>query len=451
MNKCRGKCNVQLQGTKIQDKELKVYLNVSTPIQSCVKVRADRHTGVTSTVGDPEAIFKKFERPRDVLNCPEPLCNTTGTLYLGFLNETAPTSVSYKVDELLKNYHGGVVNAYFVFRDPGMYTITTTVSDNEDTSNKAEFTDQIVVADNEPMPKVVVLPHSMDTSKSFLKGTDHSFTIGYTITPGDAESAKNKVGISTISMTQTKQDWENNHTVILSCIDSFDMPNTVDLADPTCFGQDINPDSVELEITLSVQQMTANYMMLNPLIHSASDEIVAKMECLGGIAEEVEVCGKKYAGVMLPGYYQDECGYTVASIEACDAADGALKFSTIKNFDEPDQQNYKLLTDTNSGKTFAVVNNDYLGAKLVVIYPKTADAEILEATTEFDDGRRTRARIPFSFTNGRSGYFEFDDIVVTKFPMGWSTSENTPSEFTMKVRKNNNKFYRVVTFTDSDA
>lgn len=454
MNKCRGKCNIQLQGSKIQDKELKVYANVSTPIQTCVKIRADRHSGVTSDLGDPTETFKKFERPRDVLTCPEPLCNTTGTLYVGFLGSgegpAAGTHIKYEVEELLKDYYEGVVNAYFTFRNPGSYTIVTKVYDKADPSNGVEFTDVVVIGENEPLPKFVVLPHSMDTAETKLKPSDNPFVIEYIITPNDAASAQHEVGISTISMTKTKQDWENNATVVLSCIDTFDMPNTVDLADATCFGQEINPDSVELEITLSVQQMSANYMLLNPLIHSAADEVVAKMVCLGGTAETIKCCGKEFTGMRLPGYYLEECGYTVVSIEACDAVSGALKYSTIKNFDKPDQQNYKILTDTNTGDVFAVISDDYLGEKLTVIYPRAADAEIMEATTEFDDGRRTRIRIPFSFTNGRSGYFEFDDVIITSFPLGWSTTENVASEFTIRVRKHDNVFYRVVMFTDSD-
>lgn len=447
MAKCRANCDVPVMGIGTAKKNNKIFASITAPIEGCVNIRTSDYTSISSAIGSPSATFRQYRRPADQLNCPEPLCITTGTLYVNFSQggdpvDVAATEVTYEVENHAEDYVTGVINWYMQLMEAGTYEVTTKVQDKCG-GQEVEFTDAIVGKDTDSYPKYVLIQHAMDEATTVLAPTHCGMKITVSVKPA-LENADAEVGISSISMVMDKSEFEANATVMMTCIDELDFPTDVDLTDLTCLGQAPDPESISMEMTVTAQQVTGNVLKLNPLLHKSDETTAFDVVCKTHKIETVTVNGVEYQGFMMAGFYAEECSFMMAYLPACDATEGMLEYNTMKNAAQPDDKAFKVLVDEETGLGYIVFNEVHAGLDAVVTYPVEKRAIVYDATDEFTEGTRIRFMAPIEFKNGYKGYVISENAFVTSFPLGWSSSEDTPMEFTITFMKEKGRFYKVV-------
>lgn len=466
MAQCRPNCDLPVMGMGAQSKNKKVLMSVVDPIEGCINIKTSWYDSISSSLGDVEATFNPNARPTDMLNCPEPLCITSGTLYVSFLStpeeldpetgdiitpaEIGTTSVDYTIGAAAIDYVNGVLNSYVELTGPGSYDVTFNINDKcTDSSSDVTYTQTVTGSEEEAYPKTVQVQFPMSEAEGFLPSTDCGMRISVSITPLTEESAENPVGISSISMVKDPADYEQNDVVTVTCVDEVDFPMDVDLTDPTCLDQSPDDTSVTLELTLTAQQVTGNYMRLNSLAHLQDETEIFDVNCKTKTIAPITVNGVDLYGVRLENYDDTECSFLSAYLPACNAIEGRLAYSQLINLVEPDLEAFKIAIDSETGEAYMYFNSDFDGETVTIQFPiKRDDAIIYELNTDFVEGRRIRVVIPYEQANGYHGYIMSYDAFTTSFPFGWSSTEDTPFEFTLTFKRVNNSFGKVVMFTD---
>lgn len=428
--KCRGKCEIPFIGMNRQAKNNRLYISVIDPIEACINIRTDRYKNLTNGT----ARFMAFDRPKDQMNCPEPLCVTTGTLYVKPTDGETVATLTYEREDYAIDYVNGVVSYYAVLPNEKV-ELTVSITDKANGAT-VTFTDVY----EKGAPRTVLVQHALDEANTVLPATENGLKLTVSI------KSAGEVGISSLSMVQDKADFEMNEVIAFTCIDELDFPTEVDLTDPTCLGQDIDEESISLEMTVTAQQVTGNFMRLNSLIHETNETEFFEVRCIKKAIHQVTVNGTNYQGIRLPNYYTKECGFVTAYLPACDALEGYLKLNTIANGTKPDLQSFKVLVDATTGYYYAIFADTYQDVEVTVSYPRTRSAKVYEANTDFVEGRRIRLVAPFEYKNGQKGYYMSEDAFVTSFPFGWSSSDNTPLEFNITFKKREGRFYKVIVF-----
>lgn len=459
MAKCRPECSVPVMGMGTQNKNNKIYLSVTDPIEACVNIstryfESIEPAGVTTT-------FNMFDRPVDQLNCPKPLCITSGTLYTDFLvTEGAeegdpatvePTETTYHTDAAAADYVTGAYNMYVTLTGPGTYDVTVSIQDSCSLlPNATEFTQTVVGTESDMYPKEVLVQSPLTVAEHILPSTDCGMDITVSVLPilDDGQTEVNSVGISSISMVQDVSDYRLNDVIAITCIDEVDLPMDVDLTDATCLGQAPDDTSVSLEATVTAQQISGNFFRLNPLLHKLDTVEAFSIKCDTRTISPITVNGVDLVGVRLPHYYEEECGFLSAYLPACDAVTGMLAYDSMIAWNNPDLEVFKLITDETTGESYLYFNTTHEGLEVTFTYPMRREAIRYEGTTDFVEGRQIRAIIPFSYTNGWEGYYISDNAFVSSMPFGWSTTEDTPMEFTIVFKRTGNKLFEVVLFQD---
>lgn len=444
---CKPDCDLPVMGMGTQSKNNKIFISVTDPIQGCINIRTNAFTSLISKYGTPSTSFFKADRPKDQMNCPAPLCITTGTLKFGFVlpesGEFAAdvsTSLVYESDEPAVDYINGVVSGYVTLYSSGSYTVKFLVTD-QCNGNVVELSKVVSGGDSEIYPKTELVQFALSEATTLLSSSDCGMKITAEFTPADAIAAGKTIGFSSLSMVKDKSDFEMNEMIAFTCVDELDFPNDVDLTDPTCLGQAPDDSSITLELTITAQQVTGNYMRLNPLLHKLDSTTAFAVDCVNKTIGKITVNGTELTGIRLPNFYQDECSYVSAYLPACDANEGRLNYSSIKNLSEPDLEAFKLVTDEVTGDKFIFFNSTYIDQSITIFYPVKKAAIKYEANTNFVEGRQIRVMVPFKFKNGWEGYIHSENAFVTSFPFGWSTTEDTPLEFTIVFMRVNNKYY----------
>lgn len=450
---CTDFYDIQTMGMNAQNTNNRLYLGVTEPIVSCVNIRADKYQTLKSIGGTVLSKYDNFDRPKDQLNCPEPLCTTTGTLWFNFLTTTqsdviipTATHIGYKDNASTIDYINGVINYYLVFKEKGSYEVTTRVSDN-DKQVIAEFKDTLILGDSEAYPKTIIIQHSMDEADSLLPATENGITIDISILPLDLESAGKTVGISSISMVEDKSDYEQNDVVVITCVDTLSLPIEIDVTDPSCLGQRPDATSVAPEFTVTAGRVSGNYLKLHALLHELDTTSAFDIEVIKKKIQQYTINGKTFWAVKLIDYFDEECGFISAYLDGCDALEGKLEYNTIKNLAEADTGTFKVIVDIETQERYMIFNEDYKNKDVTITYPISRDAKKYHANTNFTEGKKIRVVIPFDYANGYSGYIVSHNAFVSSFPFGWGREE-TPFEFTIKFLKDDKSenFFDVVIF-----
>lgn len=442
MAKCRGDVNIPYMGMGIQAKNNKAWVSVTDPIEACIRVRTNTYSGLTGGT----AMWSQFDRPDDQMNCPEPLCNTSGTLFLSQTAPAQPVTVTYELQDATEDYINGVESLYLIMNEAGVVNVEVSITDKSGTESvkfKDHFNPQ-----TQALPATFLLQHAVDEALTMMPSTDDGMVITISIQgvePHDTEAGKvaPTVGISSFSMVQDKADFEQNETISFTCMDELDFPSEVDLTDPTCLGQAPDPDSISTEMTITAQQVSGNFMKLNPLLHLSDETEAFDIGSVNKSIANFTVNGKGVFGVKLPNFSDIECSFMSAYLPACDANAGRLSYNTVANDYEPDLTNFKVITDTD-GTRYAIFAHDYKDQSVTVTYPVVKSAKIYDATAEFTVGRRIRFVAPFEYKNGYKGYIISDNAFVTSFPFGWSSTEDTPLEFTITFMNVDGRYFRTV-------
>lgn len=137
----------------------------------------------------------------------------------------------------------------------------------------------------------------------------------------------------------------------------------------------------------------------------------------------------------------DECGFFAVQVPSECASPELIKLNIPVEIDV-DEGHYQILGgDTN---TPTLKFNSILANKEVLItYPRVMDATEITGNVENLDGVRTRMTVPLETTDGRKQIHVFNNVLVTGFPMSFTTNE-TEFAFTITIEKDaGGDFYHI--------
>lgn len=435
------------------DKTMEVDFTVMEDIDACAKINTRKFIETKSET----SAYVASSRPDDMINpCGGFGCKTTGTLFITTEQQPGETegqtvhtaSGKFSTISDATNYVAGVVSYYVHVPSAGTYKLKTTLSDISDEAQaNADVYETTLVADKEGFYPIMV-----DVSKAPAEVVGEGWQASQQGTVISLEAVKTdesaepiQVGFSSISFFDEISDLAGNVSVKLGCMTGIEGDDTIDALEEQCLtaGYDETTTAVEREITFTT--FTPNAIILNPLLQKADSVDGFVMNTVEKVVEEEG----DYGVVAIADAYGEECGYIYASLnDDCNVTDSVL-----------DRINSPVLMDLNE-RQFQVMNAnvanvDFVGTKvyvdkalvgksLLVSYPKQAEVEeSFVATEKGVNDRRVKMTFTKTTTDGYAEIHEFNNVLVTSFPMA-ITNENQEHTLTLSIQRDGNGYFYTV-------
>lgn len=445
---CHTEVEVPTIGVGKQSKKSKIFVSVIDAIRGCIQFRTDRYSNLTGLDGSPT--FQPYNKPEDQMNCPEPLCVTSGTLQLSLTNGYGyEAEATYTSQDDARDYVQGVVSYYITINHHGAYEITTKLNPNG--GSEIQRTTNLVYYAGDTFPKTVLIQHPVEDFNAVLQGGATGFqTKVHVKFELEDHTTPVQFGLSSISLVQDRRVFDNNDVVVLTCVDDLDIPMELELNDPTCLGQDPDVESFAPELSINAQLVSGNYLKLFGLLEQTDTTTAFEIKTDRVTPESValnrhQATQLASTAVRLPNYHPEECGYLSAQAVSCDAMEGKLAYNTLERLTSnlaPEE--FMVYQDPITQDWYMVFDSMYLGVEMIITYPVRKEATVYDIKDEYPEGRRIRIMLPISYKNGRQAYLLSENAFVTSFPFGWSSTENTVLSFTVRFMKHGTSFGKIV-------
>ena len=389
--KCKNDAFMKMVGSEKLDKKIEVDFDVQRNLPDCNRINAKKY--VSTEAENPS--YDQYVTPQNMFECLNPNCVNSGVLY----NSGAKTVYKAGAGQ---DFSAGVIT-FYVTED--VTSATVTLSDTEAGTNAWSYTVTPGRAVNGFKPVVVDL-------------TKTPTVVGDGWTPSDAPTyiaisltGNGNVGLSSIAIFDELEDFQTSTHVKVACLTSIDGTWDLDVAESTCFANGYDTSSrPTFEKTVTGNKVTSNYWRMNPMYRKGS-----ATEGFDIVTEERTVKeANGYGSVVLTDMNQNECGFFSAMIADGCSTDQLDKLS-IPMLVDLDGGHY-LLVDNGDGTTSVIVNEMYVGKKILVSYPKIVDVE--EFIISADDINEIRTRMSYTrkYTDGQKYRFVFDNVYITSFP-----------------------------------
>lgn len=453
--KCKVSDAVKLMGVNPLNNTVTVDLTIIDPIQACARIRTN---APYSYIGD-SYIYNKFDKPDDELNCLANRCFNTGTATIGVTEDTIGEETVYHAKATYtsisnaENYDTGAITYYVYLPKAGTYTITTEIADIKDTSftNADIYTKEITVTEAGFQSIVVDLlevPSAVEGNgwTASKNGVIMEITID-----SDVLVVGDSVGISTINMFSSTEDFKVNDTVRLSCIDTIDGDYTIDPLDNTCWGSTYDTSTIAIEKTLTASSATPNYWKLSPIIEKGEKTEGFVIETTKQEVQEVTIDGIRYGYIQATDLNIDECGFTLAYVnDECDVMDAYLERVSSPVPIALNENDFMVLDNIKTNPSDLgkfLFNEIFIGKEITISYPRRVDAVHYVGNENVLQQRRVRMAVTNSFINSEHKQVKvYNNILITSFPDAL-TSDATTFSFTFNMQKDNNgqwfEFYDV--------
>ena len=432
----------KLAKKKIDDK-MEIHFTVMEDIDSCAKINTRKYlTHDAQTV----PVYYKTKIPQDLINICESFgCKNTGTLQFG-LKEVAgegdtkngQASVDFQTISDATEYVAGVLYYYIYVDAEGTYTVKSTVSDIVDANatNSDTYVSEIKANGAGFYPVTVELSKvPEETTGEGWEATTSGTHLKIDITKIGGTGV---VGVSSISFFDDVEDLNGNNDIVVGCVDEVGGDIGIDPLEASCFGGGYDEDSINIEKTITYKAYTPNIDKLNPLVTRGD-----KTE--GFYMKNVEYVVKKYGDtdygyIHLSDSYDDECGFIYASMtDNCNITDGSFARLNNPNLVTLDEKHFQVINQKNNPSvdwigSMLFFNENMIGEKLQISYPKTADAEHFVANTSALNGKRVKATIPYRYNDGTMYTYIYHNVLITSFPNGL-TKEEDSGEMTLSIQK----------------
>lgn len=417
--KCRNDVYMRKIGAEKLDKTVEVDFDVQRNLPDCRKINARKYVSTDAT----SPSYNMYKVPANQFECMNNRCVNSGTLAIG----TGKKAV-YKTTNGA-DFSAGVIT-FYVTSD--VTAAKVTLSGTTDTTDSWEF-------------DAVLGGASADGFKAAIVDLTQTPTVrGDGWTPGEgnvyitiALTGGASAGLSSIAIFDDMTDFETSSHVKIGCVTSVDGSWDLDVAENACFANTYDTSTTPtFEKTVTGSKVTSNYWRLNPLFKRGTAtqgfDIVT--------VERTIVSDSGYGKVVIDDMDQDECGFFSAQlVEPCVVGDAELEKLAFPTSVVIDEAQY-VLVDAGSGVTNVLFNDEHIGRKVLISYPKLVDVEEYVFNADNLDEIRTRMSYVRRYTDGKKYRFVFDNVFVTSFPDAL-TEEEGEFEFTISIQPDANGRY----------
>lgn len=444
MARCKNDRLIDKIGIEKLDKTVEVEMSILADIDSCVKTNTKNYLSIDGNTSS----YNPYTVPADMFSCLPEGCKNSGTLTVTNGAGLA-TGGTFAVKADATEFVAGVVTYYIHFPAAGTYTVATTISDITDISqtNADVYTQDITVTGEGFFPVAI----DLSQAPSSLNGTgwvatESGILINIDVLAED-ELLVPVIGLSSIYIYNSIEDFEVNDTVKIGCLDEFAGDDTIDPTDATCFGAGYDPNSVTIERTVTGKKVTANYWKLNPLVQKSDQTIGWFPQTVEKTVVATTVNGVDYGYVQLPDMFLGECSFLLATIaDNCNITDSMLnRLNTPVPLAVNEKQyivlNGSTTTETDAGKI--LFHESLIGKNVVVNYPKEFEIDHYVANDNDLNSRKVRMAVPRMQTDGVKVLHIYNNVLVTSFPHTINTEE-TVFSFTLSIQRDrNNNFFEI--------
>lgn len=416
MPKCKNDVLIQKVGLKKLSNTMEVDFDVLRRMPDCNRINAKNYYGATQ----PSPTYDKWKIPEDVFECDKAECVNTGTLS-GF------GTIIYRIVGPTYNWANGIILFYGT---PAKVPYVEISADPDFTnSDKYQPITDMGLRDTDPALDAYVVDLSQAPSSTTGTGWARYNATGAFI----RISGTGFDDISSIAIFEDALDFNTSTVVKVGCLTGIDGSFDLEVAEATCF----NPASYDADALTSIERtitgtsVTANYMLLNPLISRGKEDRTFDIETIEAVPEGVGSWG----GVQLPDLDTEQCGRIAVSVAGvCAPHDGILtRISAGSIALEGDQ--FALVKMGNHNTPTLLVNSILIGKTLTISYPKRVDAESYDICADNLDGVRTRMTYTKCHTDGAKYRYVYDNVLVTSFPDGITNDGEQEFSFTVTILK----------------
>lgn len=413
--KCKNDTFMKMVGGEKLDKKVEVDFDVQHNLPDCNRINAKKY--VSTEAENPS--YDQYVIPQNQFECLNPNCVNSGVLY----NSGAKTVYKAGAGQ---EFSAGVIT-FYVTEDVTKAVVT--LSNTKEGTNAWSYEVTPGRAVNGFKPVVVDLTKTPTKVGTGWTPSDAPTYIGITLT------GNGKTGLSSIAIFEDMEDFQTSTHVKVACLTGIDGTWDLEMAESTCFANGYDTSSrPSFEKTVTGNKVTSNYWRMNPLYKKGS-----ATEGFDIVTEERTVkASDGYGSVLLTDMNQNECGFFSAMMaEGCSTEQ--LDKLAIPMLVDLDGGHY-LLVDNGDGTTSVIVNEMYVGKKILISYPKTVEVE--EFIISADDINEVRTRMSYvrKYTDGQKYRFVFDNVYVTSFPDA-ITEDEIEFAFTISIQPDANGRY----------
>ena len=415
------RCDMEELITKITtnklDKRTVVSFALLGGLPDCRRINTRDYFGVvdsTHAAVDTTLAYNKYDKPENLIECDnaDP-CLNTGGLAVG----AATNYVVYQLPFDGTKFSSGIVILY-VKGFTGAKNVTIELSDAATFANSDLYAISVTGKGAEYVPVVIDLTKTPTSvaGNGWAASQNGNFM---TVNVADANAV-----ISTISIFDSIEDFENNDTVQMGCLTTIEGEDAIDAAEATCVNPNAKHDLSSyptFERTITGTKVTENYPKLNPLNGKGT---ATKAYILTTQKFTVEAAGD-FGAVTLADAYKDECGFITV-----DAGCNLLKRYDIPAELMVDEDHFIVSPQENGVKI--MMNQNLVGHEVVITYPR--EAEVTETVADLDNVdvvvKRTKLYVPYTLSNGKKMAKVYGNVLVTSFTDNLGEDD---SEFSVTV------------------
>lgn len=425
MTRCKNDTLITKIGSEKLQKTTETEFVRHNYLPDCRRIIASKYVNTLET-----ARYNKYAVPANQFECVRQGCVNSGTLFV-----PSGTEVIYKAQWDAVEFANGVVTFYVADTDG---TLTFKISDTQSMTNADSYTVDMskIQAGADGFKAVVIDLSKAGTEVGNGWTPNHvSAYISITVTTAQGETTP-AVGISSIAIFDTLEDFETTATVVLACLSQLGAAWDFEPVEATCFGNGgIDDENIDtFEKTVTAKALTPNYHILNPLYGKGNATTGFDIMTTEKVVEEGTGDDSPYGVIVLPDKAADECGFvSVARADECNVTDAHLTELKVPSRVDVDEGHFFVI-DQEDGSAKIYVNEALIGQTMIVRYPQVVEVE--EYVYDVDNVRNTRFRWSYTrtYTDGVKYRFVFDNVIITSFP-DEITDEEGEFEFTVTIQK----------------
>ena len=425
MARCGNEALLKLISNKKLDENTRVRFSVRSDLPDCRKIDAKNYVAITQA-----GSYNKYDRPVNRFECGRQGCLTSGTL----TTVDAADTVTYRAMFDATEWAAGAVTFYVKPDANANYPITVTAKIGE----KDTFDDTDTTGDSFDVYTVELtadqvtddgfIPVLIDLSKAPAQVVNNGWEAKATGAYIQL-SATEPIGISSISIYDSLDDFETSHVVEIGCLSSIGGTYDIDMVTGAC--QDPQYNKVDtLTFPMSGTQATPNFHLLNPMYGKGKN--VKGFENVT-VEKTIEADGER-GKITLADANADVCGFISVQIaDSCDVTDAMLNMLSIPTPVDIDEGHFQVIRNQD-GTTDLLFNKALIGMDVLVAYPKAVDIE--ETVVNSDNLGSVRVSMSYEAktSDGTKYVYIFDNVFVTSFPAAIS-SEEAVFNFTITIAR----------------
>ena len=480
---CLPKLSHPTYGYGTQNKDSVVIARVSEGIDYLVEHNAKNYHTIT------DGILQSFDPttlPPDLVRCNEAKCHMTGTLWLNSQElsymdrdeahagiifpagtpgpdhvDNVITTHRYGADQTLRvagadyrirgDFSTAVFGFNFLYLDylaekGGTLTVTIADYDDDEFTNSYNYTVQLPkkttlgfevfqIALGDPM----AIKSQKGTGWVPTTPSTNGIHIKYTITLNTETYADSPIGLSSIKFICDKSELHKADNVILSCIQSIAPNISVDATDASCFGQQYDKDSANVEFSVEARTRSKNDYWLNPF-ERKGDKIFAPLPKTKLLeVKPITIDGRDFGYFHLPDL-SSGCNSIIVSLgEECEGIYlEPLQAPQLTSIDETEF--IAIYQESSEAFGDVYVEKRHIGKKALVTYDADTEVDHFIADGEKMDSFESEFIVPLIQDGGIEEYVRFYAL-VTEHSMELNNTDEASLSLTLSVVRKNGKWY----------